>query len=86
MSEKVFKEYCEDCGCPLDICCKPKTPVRLASESVDLKALKEWLNKPTTGYIDHSDCLGNLIHKEVIEIKKVIKWVEKEAKKKVAKK
>ena len=26
-SEKVWREFCEDCGCPLDICCKPKEPV-----------------------------------------------------------
>ena len=41
MSEKVWREFCEDCGCPLEICCKPKVPVRLASESVDLKDIKE---------------------------------------------
>ena len=26
-SEKVWREFCKDCGCPLEICCKPKKPV-----------------------------------------------------------
>jgi len=26
-SEKVWREFCEDCGCPLEVCCKPKKPV-----------------------------------------------------------
>ena len=44
MSEKVFKEYCEDCGCPLDICCKPQQPV------VSLQAIKKWIKKNKFGY------------------------------------
>ena len=69
MSEKVWREFCEDCGCPLEICCKPKVPVRLASESVDLKALKEWCEK-------NNDYFFKPHHNELI------KWAEKEAKKK----
>ena len=34
MSVKKFEEYCENCGCPLDICCKSKQPV------VSLQALR----------------------------------------------
>jgi len=24
MSEKDWEEYCKSCGCPIEICCKPK--------------------------------------------------------------
>jgi len=68
MSEKVWREFCEDCGCPLDICCKPKKPVRLASESVDLKALKEYCKTHET----LRDCIAR---------DSLIEWAEKEAKK-----
>ena len=39
MSVKKFEEYCENCGCPLDICCKPKQPV------VSLQAIKKIIKK-----------------------------------------
>ncbi len=58
MSEKVVKEHCEDCGCPLDICCKPKEPVVSAEEleeyidsnldacaNIDATNLLKWLRQ-----------------------------------------
>jgi len=39
MNEKVFKEFCEDCGCPLDVCCKPKKPV------VEVEWLEKWVEE-----------------------------------------
>ena len=74
-SKKVFKEYCEDCGCPLEVCYKPKEPVRLASESVDLKKLKEYRKS----YIkDNQYIEGGLVSTILDDL---IEWVEKEVKK-----
>ena len=39
MSEKVWREFCKDCGCPLEICCKPKKPV------VEVEWLEKWCEK-----------------------------------------
>ena len=47
-----------------------KQPVRLASESVDLKALKEWCERNKFGYAPPR------INKD-----ELMKWAEKEAKK-----
>ena len=73
--------HCEDCGCPLEVCCKPKKPVRLASESVDLKWLKDWCknNKHPVEW-DGSD--GKHYETETVQINDLVKWAEKEAKKK----
>jgi len=82
MNEKVFKEYCEDCGCPLDICCKPKVPV------VSLQALKEWCMK-------EKQILSFLIdQKEKYKqaegynkaLNRILSWAEKEAKKQAGEK
>ena len=76
-SKKVFKEYCEDCGCPLEVCCKPKEPVRLASESVDLKKLKEWCKEEMDG-MDRTDDFERGVH-DILE--ELLSWAEKGAKK-----
>ena len=58
MSEKVWKEYCEDCGCPLEICCKPKKPV------VEVEQLEKWCNKNKCypGFVDTKELLS-AVHK-----------------------
>ena len=46
MSVKKFEEYCENCGCPLDICCKPKQPVVSLQElKEEFVNLKDWINE-----------------------------------------
>ena len=78
MSEKVWREFCEDCGCPLDVCCKPKEPVRLASESVDLK----WLR----GEIENFYYCNPEMEGANMALKHLLSIAEKEAKKQVSKK
>ncbi len=55
MDEKVWKEFCEDCGCPLDICCKPKKPV------VSVEWLEKWCKEHKSSWVNH-----DLIEKEVL--------------------
>ena len=52
---------------------KKKVPVRLASESVDLKALKRYCGK--------NQAKTDMSPKEWVCVKYLIKWAEKEAKK-----
>ena len=66
MSEKVFKEYCEDCGCPLDICCKPQQPV------VSLQAIRKKVNLESGKGCSLEK--WNMLHDWLA-------WAEKEAKK-----
>ena len=71
--------HCEDCGCPLDICCKPKKPVRLASESVDLKKLKEECKSSIAEVSKEKQSYARAGY--ILALNNILDWAEKEAKK-----
>jgi hypothetical protein len=63
-------EYCEDCGCPLGVCCKTKTPV------VGLAELKKYCEE---NKFEHKLC--NCGHKgDVIIVHNFIEWAESRSK------
>ena len=49
MSEKVWREFCEDCGCPLEICCKPKKPVVSVEELGKIIERKKYMEAHSVG-------------------------------------
>ena len=56
MDEKVWREFCEDCGCPLEVCCKPKKPVVLVEwleeeHSEQLRAIKNAVDRDTFDFV-----------------------------------
>jgi len=76
MIEKVFKEFCEDCGCPLEICCKPKKPVILVEEVLkEINKRIEFYANETTKLVKENDLYWSYVGRwhEMIEFKEYLK-------------
>jgi len=75
MSEKVFKEFCEDCGCPLEVCCKPKTSgISIKWLETEIKRLKKAPKKKNRNMAEDGFILGlNILMLEARKQAKVAK-------------